>query len=102
MEDPGSLIKLIALMVVVMTPLYFAFHYVWQAFWYATPRQFEFGDETYIWIPDPGPHGFFAKRYRSGSFEYADGTPVTDPHIVEHIGKEWRSRQRRWEQRERY
>ena len=46
---------------------------------WSRPHEFPFEGQTFIWVPDPAedrPYG--GNLYEHGSFQYADGTPVTD------------------------
>ena len=52
-------------------------------------REFQWDGETYFWVPDQSPRPLFAKWYEFGSFEYQDGTPVTDLTTVRVLNEEW-------------
>lgn len=65
---------------------------------WSQPKPFDFEGESFIWVPDPPeerPTG--RKRYECGSFQYADGTPVTDHRLHRMLQDIWVERQRRAE-----
>lgn len=57
--------------------------------------RFEFQGETFIWVPDGDEVGLFDEPYAHGSFQYADGTPVTDLMSVKLLQQHWVARKRR-------
>jgi hypothetical protein len=57
--------------------------------------KFEFQGETFIWVPDGDAVGLFDEPYAQGSFQYADGTPVTDLMSVKLLQQHWVARKRR-------
>ncbi len=58
--------------------------------YYAWPHRFEWQGETFIWIPDD-PKGlpFFRTYYAYGTFQYADGRPVTDQGLARALNETW-------------
>lgn len=73
-----------------LAAVYFGVQYVW-GLYYSKPRSFQYGDETFIWVPDEDSEGlsFFRKHYEYGSFQYADGTPVTDHRLHRMLQAVW-------------
>ena len=65
---------------------------------YEGPIEFQFDGETFIWVIDPeAERPFGRRRYEHGSFQYADGTPVTDHRLHRMLQDVWVERQRRAE-----
>lgn len=61
-----------------------------QRLYYSRERRFDWQGETFIWVPDdPEERDFFRKQYDNGSFQYADGTPVTDIALDRALQEEW-------------
>ena len=56
---------------------------------YAEQREFLYGGETYIWVPDETGVPLLANRYEHGSFLHADGSAVTDLLTVRLLTEEW-------------
>jgi hypothetical protein len=57
---------------------------------FAGPRRFKYGEETFIQVPDEsGDHSFFSPQYEHGDFQYADGTPVTDYRLYRMLQDYW-------------
>ena len=46
----------------------FGAHYL-RGLFFAGPRRFQFGEETFIWVPDKsGDHSLFSAQYEHGDF----------------------------------
>ncbi len=57
---------------------------------YAGPRSFSYGEETFLWVPDEeAGRSLFRPQYEAGSFQYADGTPVTDHRLHRMLQDYW-------------
>jgi hypothetical protein len=58
--------------------------------YFSRPKTFHYGGEIFIWVPDKGEGlSFFRKHYEHGSFQYADGTPVTDHRLHRMLQESW-------------
>jgi hypothetical protein len=70
--------------------VYFGAQHMW-GLYYSRPRTFRYGEETFIWVPDEDSEDapFFRKPYEHGSFQYADGTPVTDHRLHRMLQDVW-------------
>lgn len=67
----------------------FGSQYVQRAY-YSRTRRFDYGGESFLWVPDDvAERSFFRKQYDSGSFQYADGTPVTDLALERALQEAW-------------
>ncbi len=65
---------------------------------WSEPRTFDYHGETFIWIPDSAGERPSGRRlYERGSFQYADGTPVTDHRLHRLLQDAWVERQRQGE-----
>ena len=51
--------------------------------YWSSPKEFWFGDERFTWVPGE------SRGYEHGSFEYPDGTPVTDVAMIRSLQEEW-------------
>ena len=68
---------------------YFSALYV-RSRYFSRPKTFHYGEEVFIWVPDKGEGlSFFRKHYEHGSFQYADGTPVTDHRLHRMLQESW-------------
>lgn len=57
---------------------------------YSKPVPFNYGDETFTWVPAPGARpGLFGHAFEGGSFLYPDGTPVEDAALNRHLAEYW-------------
>jgi hypothetical protein len=83
-------VGLILLLGLGAAAVYFGAQYGW-ARYYSRPRSFRYDDETFIWVPDEDSEdgSFFRKPYEYGSFQYADGTPVTDHRLHRMLQDAW-------------
>ena len=59
--------------------------------YYSRPRSFRYGEEVFIWVPDGDGEGLplFRRPHEHGSFQYADGTPVTDHRLHRMLQEAW-------------
>lgn len=78
------------LLVLGAAAVYCAAQYGW-ARYYSKPRSFRYGEETFIWVPDEDSEGapLFRRPYEYGSFQYADGAPVTDHRLHRMLQEVW-------------
>jgi hypothetical protein len=67
--------------------------------YYSRPHEFQFAGEAFIWIPDFENRYFGDKLYEVGTFQYADGTPVTDSATQRMLQDHWVRTRRRAELR---
>lgn len=82
-------VPLILLFALGAAAVYFGAQYGW-GLYFSKPRSFQYGEETFIWVPDEsGGLSFFRKHYEHGSFQYADGTPVTDHRLHRMLQNCW-------------
>ena len=70
--------------------VYFGAQFMWGRY-YSKPRTFFYGEEVFIWVPDEDSEdaSFFRRHYEYGSFQYADGTPVTDHRLHRMLQDVW-------------
>jgi hypothetical protein len=82
--------SLILLFGVGAAAVYCGAQYAW-GLYYSKPRTFRYGEETFIWVPDADGEGrsFFRRPYEHGSFQYADGAPVTDHRLHRMLQEAW-------------
>jgi hypothetical protein len=74
-------VPLILLFALGAAAVYFGAQYIW-GLYYSKPRRFRYGEETFVWVPEETQsRSFFRRHYEHGSFQYADGTPVTDHRL---------------------
>ncbi len=65
---------------------------------WSEPQTFQYHGETFIWVLDPAEERPFGRKlYEHGSFQYADGTPVTDHRLHRMLQDAWVEQQRRRE-----
>ena len=65
---------------------------------WSRPHEFPFEGETFIWVPDTAEdRPFGRKRSEYGSFQYADGTPVSDHRLHRMLQSAWVERTQRAE-----
>jgi hypothetical protein len=65
---------------------------------FSEPKEFTFEGETFIWTMDPHEaRPFGRKLYECGTFQYADGTPVTDHRLHRMLQDHWVETNRRAE-----
>ena len=85
--DKAALILLFAL---GACALYFGAQHLW-GHYYSRPRSFQYGEEVFVWVPDEETEdqSFFRRHYEFGSFQYADGTPVTDHRLHRMLQDYW-------------
>ena len=85
--DKAALILLFGL---GLAALYFGAQYMW-GHYYSRPRSFRYGEEVFIWVPDADSEGLplFRRPYEHGSFQYADGAPVTDHRLHRMLQEVW-------------
>jgi hypothetical protein len=75
--------------------LYGGAQYLW-GHYYSRARSFQYGEEVSIWVPDEDSddQSFFRRHHEYGSFQYSDGSPVTD-HRLHRILQDYWVRQNR-------
>jgi hypothetical protein len=85
--DKAALILIFAL---GAAAVYFGAQHMWGRY-HSRPRSFRYGEETFIWVPEEesGDASFFRRHYEYGSFQYADGTPVTDHRLHRMLQDVW-------------
>lgn len=80
---------LVLLFVLGAAAVLFGMQYLWGRY-YSRRRSFQYGEEVFVWVPDKARGlSFFRKHCEYGSFQYADGTPVTDHRVHRMLQDYW-------------
>jgi hypothetical protein len=86
MEKAG----LVLLFGLALIAVYFGTRHLWGRY-SSKPRRFRYGEESFIRVPDEDGEGrsFFRRHYEHGSFQNADGAPVTDHRLHRILQEAW-------------